>query len=223
MSSHRTRIALSICYLDLPTKMNNKRCCARSSPTALPAIIIFFIYLLSNIHFVFAELKLSEELEKKFFGACSGGNAEVIAKEIEKNPEIANAHTTDGESCLHLVSISGSVEVAKILLEAGADPNYRTTWEKGLRMHPLSWNVYGGHYEIVRLLLDGGARVNDDFDLSPTSDEKVTVMDISGQLLQNMKIDPNDADDRFALTHRLLLKKGGKKFVDLQRNVDGEL
>uniref|UniRef100_A0A6V2ABV0 Uncharacterized protein n=3 Tax=Ditylum brightwellii TaxID=49249 RepID=A0A6V2ABV0_9STRA len=136
---------------------------------------------------------------------------------------MANARTKDGESCLHLISISGSVEIAKVLLDAGADPNWRSTWENGLRMHPLSWNVYGGHNEIVRLLLDAGARVNDDFDLTPITNEKVTVLDISEQLLENMGIDPNDTENKFVLTHQLLLEKGGKKFAELTSSEGGEL
>eukprot|EP00957_Ditylum_brightwellii_P043170 3271547-Ditylum_brightwellii.AAC.1 len=98
----------------------------------------------------------------------------------------------------------------------------QNTWQ-GLRMHPLSWNVYGGHNEIVRLLLDAGARVNDDFDLTPITNEKVTVLDISEQLLENMGIDPNDTENKFVLTHQLLLEKGGKKFAELTSSEGGEL
>jgi ankyrin repeat protein len=44
--------------------------------------------------------------------------------------EWANAHTADGETCLHLAAIPGSNAVTKLLLEAGADPNVRTTFDK---------------------------------------------------------------------------------------------
>lgn len=42
----------------------------------------------------------------------------------------SNAHTTDGETCLHLAAIPGSNGITKVLLEAGADPNARTTFDK---------------------------------------------------------------------------------------------
>jgi len=40
---------------------------------------------------------------------------------------LAIAATPDGETCLHLTAISKNVDVAKLLLEMGADVNHRVT------------------------------------------------------------------------------------------------
>ena len=88
--------------------------------------------------------------------------------------ELAKSTTKDGESCLHLTAVSKSLEVAKLVINLGADVNHRTTHHQGLRMMPLSWHTWGGNVDIVRLLLDEGADINADFDFSIESNAKVT-------------------------------------------------
>ena len=78
-------------------------------------------------------------------------------------------------------------------------------------MTPLSWHTYSGNTDIVELLLDNGANINDEFDLSKT--EKATVLDISTLLTKDNK--PDDEPDAFAKTHALLLSRGAKKFHEL--------
>ena len=43
---------------------------------------------------------------------------------------LAKSTTEDGETCLHLTAISSSVEISKMVLEKGADPNARSTAAK---------------------------------------------------------------------------------------------
>eukprot|EP00586_Coscinodiscus_wailesii_P018181 CAMPEP_0172517594 /NCGR_PEP_ID=MMETSP1066-20121228/286342_1 /TAXON_ID=671091 /ORGANISM="Coscinodiscus wailesii, Strain CCMP2513" /LENGTH=150 /DNA_ID=CAMNT_0013299675 /DNA_START=239 /DNA_END=691 /DNA_ORIENTATION=+ len=149
--------------------------------------------------------------------ACSGGKADAVKKMLldNKNDDIANARTKDGETCLHLAGIYGSVPVTKLLLEHGANPNVRTTLKQGLRMHPLSWNVYAGHSDVVDVLLEAGADVNADFDLSDSSDERVTVLDIVEKIIGGMGDSVSESSRRFGKTRDLLLAKGAKHFVDL--------
>ena len=59
-----------------------------------------------------------------------------------------------------------------------ADPNARSGYEGGLRMTPLSWNVFGGHVETAKALLEGGADPNMDMDDMKDQSQKVTVLDI---------------------------------------------
>mmetsp|Transcript_7777 Transcript_7777/g.22888 ORF Transcript_7777/g.22888 Transcript_7777/m.22888 type:complete len:178 (-) Transcript_7777:304-837(-) len=141
---------------------------------------------------------------------------------------LAKAATKEGETGLHLVAISGKAGIARALLDAGASPNVRTTFDGGLRMHPLSWNVYAGHHEIVDMLLNGGARVNDDFDLRPDSDEKVTVLDIAERLSSAAgsndggegKAESDEKPTPFDITWELLLKRGAKPYKELHQSVE---
>jgi ankyrin repeat protein len=152
------------------------------------------------------EFALAEETPGiDFFNACSGGDVDQITKALEEHPSWANAYTENGETCLHLTGIFGHSAVTKILLNKGADPNIRSTFEKGLRMHPLSWNVYGGHLANIELLLDAGADVNLDFDSMVSEGKAVTSLDVLLQLLKNEK-----GDERFAPIEKVLRKHGAK-------------
>ena len=44
--------------------------------------------------------------------------------------DLATARTENGETCLHLTGIYGALEVTKLLLKRGADPNVRSTFEQ---------------------------------------------------------------------------------------------
>jgi ankyrin repeat protein len=120
-------------------------------------------------------------------------------------PDWIQARTENGEACLHLTGIYGHSDVTSFLLENGADPNVRSTYAEGLRMHPLSWNIYAGHYDNIELLLKHGADVNLDFDGMGGEDaDAVTAMDVIAQL----KV-AEEGDDRFVKLEGLLKMHGG--------------
>ena len=164
-----------------------------------------------------------------FFFACSGGQFDVIRTSLEQHPSWVNSRTQQGESCLHLTGIYGHSQITRLLLVNGADPNIRSTYEEGLRMHPLSWNVYGGHYDNVQLLLEYGADVNLDFDgmgssrsSKGTDEEKndvaVTALDIAIALTKNEQ----DVDERFVKIEQLLRKHGGITIEEVRRKKSTE-
>lgn len=130
-----------------------------------------------------------------------------------------NKSTSDGESCLHLAAIPGSDEITKLLLDLGADPNVRSTFKGGLRMHPLSWNVYGGHYESIKLLLENGAEVNADFDSGDGS--IITVLDVNSKFLDTSSGDgePSPHAEIYEKIQALLLKHGAKTYAELQKDL----
>ena len=186
-----------------------------------------------------AAIDLDESLSNEYFFACSGGKTDTVRKLLDRHgKDLANARTKEGETCLHLCSIDTTgqaVHIARALLEAGADPNVRTTFEQGQRMTPLSWHTYAGNYDIVELLLDAGATINDDFDLYPPNapvQTIVTAMDIAEKLSgvedmaesvekeetdKNSNGEGNDPRDRFKLTYDLLKSRGGKKWEDIDK------
>jgi ankyrin repeat protein len=148
-----------------------------------------------------------------FLGVCSSSGELSKAKILlEKDPLLAHATTKNGEHCLHLTALSGSAEIAKLILDAGADPNIRSTWDSGLRMHPLSWNTFYGRHEIIELLLKYGADVNADFDLDAA--KKATVLDVIEQIL----LGAEDREDKaqFVETRNVLVKNGALRYASLE-------
>uniref|UniRef100_A0A6C0I321 Uncharacterized protein n=1 Tax=viral metagenome TaxID=1070528 RepID=A0A6C0I321_9ZZZZ len=70
----------------------------------------------------------------------------------------------EAASCLQDVCMKGNAKIAKILLDAGADPNYLTTGWDGTRtknVDSLYCAIRGGHDECVTLLLKYGANPNE--------------------------------------------------------------
>ena len=99
-------------------------------------------------------LVMSSDLNMDLIAACAEGkdNVDEIRGLIEKGAN-ANWKTSEGESVLHLACIWGGAERIRILLNAGADPNYRASKvPSSLDMTPLSWCVYAGYHDAVRSL-----------------------------------------------------------------------
>ena len=186
-----------------------------------------------------AAIDLDESLSNEYFFACSGGKTDTVRKLLDGHgKDLANLKTKEGETCLHLCSIDTTgqaVHIARALLEAGADPNVRTTFEQGQRMTPLSWHTYAGNYDIIELLLDAGANINTDFDLHPPSapvQTIVTALDIAEKLSgvedmadsvekeendKNSNGEGTDPRDRFKLTYDLLKSRGGRKWEHIEQ------
>lgn len=154
-----------------------------------------------------------EEENSEYFFACSGGELSTAKMLLEKDSSLAHATTKNGEHCLHLTALSGSAEIAKLVLDAGADPDIRSTWDSGLRMHPLSWNTFYGRHEIIELLLKYGANVNADFDLGGEA-KKATVLDVVEQILLATK--DGEEKERFVKTRNILVKNGAKRYATLE-------
>ena len=81
-------------------------------------------------------------------------------------------------------------------------------------MHPLSWNVYGGHYDNIELLLQHGANVNADFDLKAGDDTIITVLDVN---LKFMEGEPSPHQELYEKINALLRKYGAKRYEELQQ------
>jgi hypothetical protein len=162
-------------------------------------------------------LQFSAE-EYAFYDACVYAKMDVLKATMEAFPDWVHKVTADGEHCLHLASINGQPEVTTYMIERGADPNVRTTFAGGLRMHPLSWSVYGGYHENARALLDGGADINLDFDDMGDKPKTMTVLDVSTRLIEGEQTPSegeNEMTSKYQITHRLLLERGAKLYETL--------
>lgn len=94
--------------------------------------------------------------------AASIGDLERVRELLDRDPSLANrvsdyvTYYIGSGAPLKNAAARGHIEIVKLLLERGADPNLR---EEGIAPHghALYSAVYNGHYEIARLLLEKGA------------------------------------------------------------------
>ncbi|NKB64148.1 MAG: hypothetical protein GKR95_19220 [Gammaproteobacteria bacterium] len=86
--------------------------------------------------------------------AVEKDNYSEVKRQIAKGK--INAKDRYGSTPLHIASLNGKEEIARILIQKGAEVNN----ENSNRNTPLMLASYGGNNAIVRLLIDNGARVD---------------------------------------------------------------
>jgi ankyrin repeat protein len=101
-------------------------------------------------------LSLNPQLD--VFTASAVGQAETVLKELDRDPALMAAHSTDGWTPLHLASFFGNRELALRLIERGAEVDARST--NAMKNTPLHAAAAGRKSELVKLLLDEGADAN---------------------------------------------------------------
>ena len=94
--------------------------------------------------------------EPDFFEACALGRRERMSELLAQDPALATADSADGFSALGLAVFFGHVEIARLLVEAGADVNRRSN--NSFLVSPLDSAVASGRIDAVDLLLQHGAR-----------------------------------------------------------------
>jgi uncharacterized protein len=117
--------------------------------------------LLLSIYFGRKEMTarlLERRSETTFLEACAAGLSDRVQQMVRTNPSIVNERSHDGWTPLHLASFFGHAEVARTLLDAGADV---TAISKNREANlPINAAGAGRHSEIVRLLIDRGCPVD---------------------------------------------------------------
>ncbi|MCO5297042.1 MAG: ankyrin repeat domain-containing protein [Fimbriimonadaceae bacterium] len=90
-----------------------------------------------------------------FWTACAVGHLDTVTRLA---PDHYAELSPDGFTPLCLAVAFGHPEVAKALIEAGADPNQRSEALGGVA--PLHSAVFGRNLECLRVVLDAGAEVD---------------------------------------------------------------
>jgi uncharacterized protein len=103
--------------------------------------------------------------------ACHCGDLQRVRELLDRDPSLANrlseyvTYYAGSGSPLKNAAAKGHIEVVKLLLERGADPNLP---EEGIAPHghALYAAVANGHYEVANLLLERGAHPNPEVESS---------------------------------------------------------
>ena len=90
--------------------------------------------------------------------AARQGWIDLVRSHIERDPLAVHQRGWIGDTPLHWPSHNGFIEIVRLLLDRGADPNaHEINWIGGT---PLHW-ASERHPDIVRILIASGARVNE--------------------------------------------------------------
>ena len=93
--------------------------------------------------------------EPHFHEACALGRRERVETLLREDPALARGFSPDGFSALALALFFGHIEIARLLVEGGAEVDAPST--NAIRVSPLHSAVAGGKPELVDLLLSHGA------------------------------------------------------------------
>lgn len=96
--------------------------------------------------------------ELTIFEAASIADIETISKIIIQNPELTNSFSTDGFTPLGLASFFGHIDIVKLLISKGANPNIAANNE--FKIVPIHSACAISNYDITDILLKNGANVN---------------------------------------------------------------
>ena len=105
-----------------------------------------------------AQYLLSLKPKLDIFSLCVAGQSSPVLREVAENPALLESHSVDGWTPLHLAAFFGWGELAKGLIDRGAQVDSRSS--NPMKNTPLHAAAAGGHADIVKLLLQSGADPN---------------------------------------------------------------
>ena len=110
-------------------------------------------------------MPIDRDLKNDFFSAIKAGDVIAISGALGVAPDLSRATTAHGDTALLLAAYRGHTEVARVLIEAGADVNARNTRTNTV-LHEAASN---GHNDLVTLLLEHGAEIDafDEYEFTP--------------------------------------------------------
>ena len=110
-------------------------------------------------------MKENQTLKDDFFAAIKAGDASAVADALGTASDLVRAIDPHGDTALFAAAFHGHTEVARILIEAGADVNACNA-RKETALHEAASN---GYNNLVTLLLDNGADIDafDEYEFTP--------------------------------------------------------
>jgi uncharacterized protein len=107
------------------------------------------------------DLLLQKGAGVSLFEASAVGLADRVREHLDGDPALVNAYSHDGWTPLHLASFFGHEEVARILLDRGADVNARSRSERFAKENtPLHAAAANRQVGVAEVLIANGADVN---------------------------------------------------------------
>lgn len=91
--------------------------------------------------------------ENEFLDAVRRGDASAVTDLLRSEPELAQFAAEHRKTGLHWAAETDQAEIARILLDAGADMEAKTSWDAS----PLEWAATMGSMRVADLLLSRGA------------------------------------------------------------------
>ena len=91
--------------------------------------------------------------------ASNAGNTKIVSKLISLGADVNYISKKSGINAISAGVMTGAIDVAKILIDAGANIEQGVTDPENLyeNMTPLMWAANRGYVDIVQLLIDSGA------------------------------------------------------------------
>jgi ankyrin repeat protein len=117
--------------------------------------ILFAVY---NGHAELAQLFLDRGAALTFAEACALGRAEVATRMLDSDPALLDSYSDDGFPAIGLAVFFRQPELARTLIERGADVNAAA--RNAFRVAPVHAAAAVRDIAIMQLLIDHGADVN---------------------------------------------------------------
>lgn len=123
-------------------------------PGGMSAVLTALYYQQPEI----ADLLIDRGAPLNLFEAAASGKTDLVLEMIDSAPRKVNTWSADGFQPLGLASFFGHTDLARALLERGAE--VASASHNLLNVQPLHSAVAGQHLEIARALLEKGANPN---------------------------------------------------------------